>query len=94
MITNDGQLEIEEQESGTYVFPNSKLYVPSWAIFMYPDGRAELYTARHPKTGALLGKPKDLGIPASLAAGIPQKTRKVGRDGPHPVLKTGLTLKG
>lgn len=64
MITSDGQLEVQEIESGTYVFPNSKKFVGSWALFVYSDGRAELYKARHTQTGALLGKPLDLGVPS------------------------------
>jgi hypothetical protein len=63
MLTSDELLEIEEQESGTYVFPNSKKFAPTWALFIYKDGRAELYTKRNLETGALLGKPTDLGKP-------------------------------
>jgi hypothetical protein len=62
MITSDGQLEVEEQESGTYVFPNSKKYASTWALFVYKDGRAELYKKRDLETGAILGKPVDLGL--------------------------------
>ena len=65
MITSDKQLEVEEQQSGTYVFPNSKLFVPSWALYVYTDGHAELYPKRG-KTGALLGKPIILGVPTKI----------------------------
>ena len=63
MITSDGQLEIQEIESGTYVFPNSKKYASTWALFVYTDGRAELYKKRDLEKGSLLGKPIDLGKP-------------------------------
>lgn len=63
MITNDGMLEIEEQEGGTYIFPNSKVFASTWALYVYKDGRAELYTKRDLEKGSLLGKPIDLGKP-------------------------------
>lgn len=59
MITKNEVLEIEEQESGVYVFPNSKIFQPSWALFAYNDGKIELYRKRSPD-GALLGKPEVL----------------------------------
>jgi len=59
MITSNGTLEVQEQEGGTYVFPNSRKFKPSWALYMYSDGRAELYLKRK-ETGALLGKPISL----------------------------------
>lgn len=63
MITSDGMLEVQEIESGTYIFPNSKKFASTWALFVYSDGRAELYMKRNLKTGALLGKPINLGEP-------------------------------
>ncbi len=63
MITSDGMLEIEEQEGGTYVFPNSKKFASTWALFVYADGRAEFYKKRDLEKGSLLGKPIDLGKP-------------------------------
>lgn len=62
MIAN-GNLEIEEQEGGTYVFPVlSPNQDYSWALYMYKSGHAELYTKRDLKTGALLGKPIHLPV--------------------------------
>jgi hypothetical protein len=65
MVTSDGRLEVHEIESGTYVFPaiGKKKLPPTWALFVYSNGDAEFYTKRHPKTGALLGKPMQLGNP-------------------------------
>ena len=63
MLTSDGQLEVQEIESGTYVFPNSKKYASTWALFVYSDGRAEFYKKRDLEKGSLLGKPLDLGKP-------------------------------
>lgn len=63
MITSDGQLEIQEIESGTYIFPNSKKFASTWALFVHTDGRAEFYTKRDLETGSLLGKPQLLGKP-------------------------------
>jgi hypothetical protein len=64
MIAN-GNLEIEEQEDGTYVFPVTDPKDPkySWALYMFKDGRgADLYTKRGP-SGVLLGKPIHLPNP-------------------------------
>jgi hypothetical protein len=63
MITRNGTLEIDEIESGTYVFPflGNKKLPHTWALFVFNNGNAELYTKRNPKTGALLGKPLKLG---------------------------------
>ena len=63
MITDDGMLEIEEGEGGTYVFPNSQKFASTWALYVYSDGCAELYTKRDLEKGTLLGKPIDLGKP-------------------------------
>lgn len=64
MIANKN-LEIQEQESGTYVFPamtfEGQKY--TWALFVYKNGDAELYKTRNPDSGALLGKPFKLGNP-------------------------------
>lgn len=56
MIVNKSH-EIEEQESGTYIFPDDSKFQYSWAIWLWPDGSADVYTKRNKKTGALLGKP-------------------------------------
>ena len=67
MITSNKILEVEEQESGVYILPNSEKFGHSWALFAYNDGRVELYTKRNLKTGALLGKPIRLNMtPQSL----------------------------
>lgn len=65
MITSDLQLEVQEIESGTYVFPalGKKKLPHTWALFVYRNGDAELYTKRNQKTGALIGKPLKLGNP-------------------------------
>jgi hypothetical protein len=64
MIVNSN-LEIEEQEGGTYVFPamtiDGQRY--TWALYVYKNGDAELYHKRDPKKGSLLGKPLKLGNP-------------------------------
>jgi hypothetical protein len=69
MIAN-GNVEIEEQENGTYVFPaiqgkviNGENLPYTWALFIYKNGEAELYQKRDKKTGSLLGKPIKLGNP-------------------------------
>lgn len=64
MIANHN-VEIEEQESGTYVFPARTIEGQryTWALFVYKNGDAELYQKRNPETGALLGKPIKLGNP-------------------------------
>lgn len=63
MIANKN-VEIEEQESGTYVFPaiGTKKLPYTWALFVYKNGDAELYTKRGPD-GTLLGKPIKLVNP-------------------------------
>jgi hypothetical protein len=63
MIANNN-LEICEQEDGTYVYPVLKEGQDySWALYMYKNGsHAELYTKRDPKTGAVLGKPIRLPV--------------------------------
>ena len=55
--------EVQEIESGVYVFPDEDKFKYSWAIFMWPDGSAGVYTERNSKTGALLGKPIHLPAP-------------------------------
>lgn len=62
MIANHN-VEIEEQESGTYIFPlvDGKR-ARDWAMFVYKDGSAELYTKIAPH-GELLGKPIKLPVP-------------------------------
>ena len=54
MIAN-GNVEIDEQESGTYVMPVGKPY--TWVLYVFKDGTADLYKKRNPETGAVLGKP-------------------------------------
>lgn len=61
MIANN-VVEIQEQEDGVYVFPNSKRFPPTWALYVFNNGQADLYTKRAP-SGALLGKPIKLGTP-------------------------------
>ena len=58
MIVNEN-LEISEQEDGTYVTPvstgNPKY---TWALYVFKKSNvAHLYTRRNEDTGALLGKP-------------------------------------
>ena len=61
MIVN-GNIEIEEQKDGAYIFPvQKKGDLPSWAIYVFKDGRSDLYMKRTP-TGVLLGKPITLPI--------------------------------
>lgn len=55
--------EVNEQESGTYIFPNQDRFEPTWIIWLREDGSADVYTKRHPKTGAMLGKPIRLMAP-------------------------------
>jgi hypothetical protein len=57
-------VSIEEQEDGTYVFPAVDLeqFNHSWAIYVWPDGSADVYTRRG-ATGNLLGKPLKLKAP-------------------------------
>ena len=55
--------EIEEQECGVYVFPDDLKFKHSWAIWLWPDGSADVYTKRNQETGALLGKPFHLPAP-------------------------------
>lgn len=70
MIAN-GNLEIQEQEYGTYIFPGNGSY--TWALWIDKNGRAELYTKRNPETGALLGKPIILpGMHIGGAAACPE----------------------
>jgi|SRR5579859_330555 len=61
MITNDGLIEVQEQEDGTYIFPTDKKFEPSWAIYVFKDGTAHLYLKRK-NSGELLGKPIVLNI--------------------------------
>lgn len=63
MIANKS-VQIEEQEGGTYVYPavDLKEFHHSWALYVWPDGSADLYTRRS-ETGALLGKPVHLKAP-------------------------------
>jgi hypothetical protein len=60
-------VEIEGQEGGTYIFPavDLKKFKHSWAIYVFPDGSAEVFTKRS-KTGALLGKPIKLKAPTKV----------------------------
>jgi hypothetical protein len=60
MITTDGLIEVQEQEDGTYIFPNDNLFEYTWALYVFKDGTAHLYTKRNPMTGTLLGKPQVL----------------------------------
>ena len=64
MIAN-GILEVNEQEDGVYVFPDSKEFQPSWALYVFNNGRAELYLKRA-ANGALLGKPIKLPQPLKI----------------------------
>ncbi len=69
MIVNKN-VEVQEQESGTYVFPAQTIEGQqyTWALFVYKNGDAELYQVCNPKTGALLGKPLKLGNPWDFCA--------------------------
>ena len=58
--------EVQEQESGTYIFPNEDRFEYSWAIWLWEDGSADVYTKRNSKTGALIGKPIRLPAPTAL----------------------------
>lgn len=62
--------EIQEQESGVYVFPDDEKFKYSWAIYLWPDGSADVYKERNPKTGALLGKPTRLPAPERNNFGV------------------------
>jgi len=64
MIANKN-VEIQEGEDGTYVFPAQTFpgQKYTWALYIYKNGDAELYESRNPETGALLGKPQQLGNP-------------------------------
>jgi hypothetical protein len=55
--------EVQEQEFGTYIFPNEQRFEYGWVIWLWEDGSADVYTKRNPKTGALLGKPIHLSAP-------------------------------
>ena len=55
--------EVCEQESGVYLYPDEVQFDYSWAIYLWPDGSADIYKSRNPKTGALLGKPIRLTAP-------------------------------
>lgn len=70
--------EVQEQETGTYVFPNDEEFEYSWIMWLWPDGSAEIYTKRNPKTGAVLGNPIKLKAP--------QKKKKWCSDSACPLM--------
>lgn len=65
MIAN-GSVEIEEQASGTYVYPviNGKR-AQGWTMYVFKNGSAEIYTDCKPN-GALLGKPLKFSAPTEV----------------------------
>jgi hypothetical protein len=55
--------EVQEQESGTYIFPSETEFKYGWIMWLYPDGSADIYTKRDGRNGAILGKPIRLAAP-------------------------------
>lgn len=69
MIAN-GSVEIDEQETGTYVMPViNGSRGRGWALYVFKDGSAQLYTDCA-KSGALLGKPIKLSAPTETISSI------------------------
>ena len=65
MIVNNS-VEVEEQESGTYVFPAIQgKRGQGWSLYIFTDGSAQLYLKCKPD-GVLLGKPIRLPAPTEI----------------------------